>query len=73
MIRAYAEKDLSDLLKVWYAASQVAHSFLDEVFFEQERRDIPALYLPQAETWVYERDGAVVGFIALIGNRQYRK
>ncbi len=68
LIRAYEEKDLSNLLEVWYAASQVAHPFLDEAFFDQERRDIPALYLPQAETWVYERDGVVVGFIALIGN-----
>ena len=68
MMRAYDEKDLNELLEVWYSASQVAHPFLDEAFFEQERHDIAALYLPKAETWVYEVDGAVVGFISLIGN-----
>lgn len=68
MIREYEERDLSELLDAWYSASQVAHPFLDEDFFEQERRDIAALYLPNAETWVYELDGVVIGFIALIGN-----
>ena len=68
MIREYEEKDLSELLDAWYSASQVAHPFLDEDFFEQERRNIAAFHLPSAETWVYELDGVVVGFIALIGD-----
>jgi putative acetyltransferase len=68
MIRAYEERDLSELLEVWYSASQVAHPFLDEAFFAQERQNIAAFYLPHAETWVYELDGVVVGFIALLGN-----
>ncbi|MDX1524162.1 MAG: GNAT family N-acetyltransferase, partial [Anaerolineae bacterium] len=42
--------------------------FLDEEFFEQERKNIAAFHLPKAETWVYDLDGVVVGFIALIGN-----
>jgi len=68
MIREYEEQDLNQLLDVWYLASLVAHSFLNEDFFEQERKDIAALYLPNAETWVYEMDGAVVGFISLLEN-----
>jgi len=68
MIRAYEEKDLSKLIDAWYSASKVAHPFLDEDYFEQERRNIAALHLPNAETWVFKLDGVVVGFIALIGN-----
>lgn len=68
MVRGYEDKDLSQLLDVWYAASQAAHPFLDEAFFKQERRNIAERHLPDAETWVYELDGVVVGFIALIGN-----
>ena len=68
MITAYKEKDLSELLDAWYSASKVAHPFLDEDFFDQERRNIAALHLPNAETWVFKLDGVVVGFIALIGN-----
>ena len=68
MIRRYEAKDLNELLDTWYAASQLAHPFLDEAFLTQERHDIATVYLPQTETWVYEQDGVVIGFIALIGN-----
>ena len=68
MIREYEKKDLEALLNAWYSASRAAHPFLDADFFEQERSNIADLYLPNAETWVYELDGVVVGFIALLGN-----
>ena len=68
MIRPYKDTDLSDLLEAWYSASLLAHSFLDETFFERERNNIREIYLPKAETWVFEQEGVVVGFVALIGN-----
>lgn len=68
MIRKYLDTDLNELLEVWYSASKVAHYFLDESFLESEKEDIASIYLPIAETWVYEKDGKVVGFIALIEN-----
>ena len=67
-IRKYSEKDLAEVLSAWESASEVAHPFLSQGFLDQERRNIPELYLPNADTWVAEHDGHVVGFIALIGN-----
>ncbi len=67
MIRRYEERDLDDLLDAWAAASAIAHPFLPEEFLASERENIPNLYLPNAETWVFEADEKVVGFIALIG------
>ena len=66
-IRPYTDEDLGELLDVWYRASLIAHPFLSEEFFETERRQIVELWLPVAETKVYETDG-VVGFLALMGN-----
>ena len=68
MLRKYESTDLEDLLSAWAAASAVAHPFLSEQFLEQERRKILSVYLPNAETWVWETDGRVVGFVALLGN-----
>ena len=68
MIRPYKETDLGELLEAWSSASLIGHPFLDEAFFRQERNKIRDAYLPNAETWVFEQDGVVVGFIALIGN-----
>lgn len=68
VIREYAPDDLADILSVWERASALAHPFLTKAFVDQERINIPELYLPNAETWVAEEAGRVIGFIALIGN-----
>ncbi len=68
MIRPYKDKDLGELLEAWYSASSLGHPFLDEAFFQRERNRIREVYLPNAETWVFEQDGVVVGFIAVMGN-----
>jgi putative acetyltransferase len=68
MIREYQTSDEAELLQTWEAASAVAHSFLSEAFLEQERHNIPNVYLPHAETWVWDDNGQVVAFLALIGN-----
>jgi putative acetyltransferase len=68
MLRQYTDDDLDELLDVWYRASLVAHSFLSEDFLEVERCQIADHWLPMADTMVYEAEGRVVGFLALIGN-----
>ena len=68
IIREYTDQDLARVLSAWESASKVAHPFLTEQFLEQERQNIPDMYLPNADTWVAEHEGEVVGFIALIGN-----
>lgn len=68
MIRRYRNRDLEALLDVWYRASIIAHSFLPADFLEAEKREIAQTWLPMAETTVYEMDGRLVGFLALIGN-----
>jgi putative acetyltransferase len=66
VIRKYDPADLNELLDVWYHAAKIAHPFWTGDMFEQERRDITREFLPIAETWVFEREGHVVGFIALL-------
>lgn len=68
IIRKYQEEDLTDVLSSWESASKIAHPFLTKEFLEQERYNIPNVYLPNAETWVVEQEGQVIGFIALIAN-----
>jgi len=68
IIREYKDEDLNDVLSSWESASRIAHPFLTKEFLEQERYNIPNVYLPNAETWVVEQEGQVIGFIALLGN-----
>ena len=68
MIRAFDDADLHDIVEAWYRASLVAHSFLTSEFFETEREQIATQWMPSAETYVYEVDDHIVGFVALVGN-----
>lgn len=68
MIRAFSSNDLEELLDVWYRSSLIAHSFLSTEFLAEERREIADIWLPMSETMVYESNGRVVGFLALIEN-----
>lgn len=68
MIRQYQSADREEVLNVWAGASALAHPFLSQEFLELERYNIPNVYLPKAETWVWEADGRVVGFVSLLGN-----
>lgn len=67
-VRQYKSGDLDAVLSSWENASKLAHPFLKGDFLAQERKNIPAIYLPNADTWVVDVDNKVVGFIALMGN-----
>lgn len=66
VIREYQAADLSQVVAAWESGTAVAHPFLKEDFIAQERINISDVYMPNAETWVIEQDGQVIGFIALI-------
>ena len=68
IVRPYEESDLEGVLSAWENASKIAHPFLEEDFLAQERKNIPEIFLPKADTWVVEISNQVVGFIALLGN-----
>ena len=68
MLRKYQAEDIEDVLMVWSAASAVAHPFLSDDFQAAERQEIANVYLPITETWVWESDNRVLGFISLRGN-----
>jgi len=67
-IRQYKECDLDGVLSSWENASKLAHPFLKQSFIDQERYNIPNVYLPNTDTWVADISGRTVGFIALIVN-----
>lgn len=68
MIRKYTMADCEAVIEVWFAASLVATPFLSSEFLAKEREDIRTIWLPEAETWVFEGGGKVAGFLSLLGN-----
>jgi len=68
MIRKYKDSDIEEILEVWYQASRMAHPFLDADFMGMEKRNIRDVYIPNTTTWVYEKEGVILGFISMMGN-----
>ncbi|MBU0645238.1 MAG: GNAT family N-acetyltransferase [Alphaproteobacteria bacterium] len=67
MIRGYKADDTDALIAIWDMAEPLAHPFLSDEVRDQVRKDMRNIYLPNAENWVLESEGAPVGFIAMIG------
>lgn len=66
MIRKHKEEDLEQIINVWYKSSTLAHPFLSLDFMEKVKSDMTNIYIPNSETWVYEIDNFVVGFISML-------
>lgn len=69
MIRTYREIDLEEMVRIWYGASVIAHSFVPASFWASNKSAMKKKYLPLAENYVFEQDGQVAGFISLVGER----
>jgi len=68
MIRKHTPKDLDTIMNIWQKASSLAHPFLDATFVEKVSHDMRTMYIPGSETWVFEEDSTIVGFISMIEN-----
>ena len=68
MIRKHKEQDLEQIMNVWSHASALAHPFLDEKFVEKVESDMRNLYIPNSQTWLFENNDLIVGFISMIEN-----
>ena len=68
MIRKHLDNDLEQIMKVWQESSTMAHPFLNPVFVEKVKTDMRTMYIPNSETWVYENDQGIIGFISMMDN-----
>lgn len=69
MIRNYREIDLDKMVEIWYNASVIAHSFIPDSFWGSQKKEMKEKYFPLAENFVFEKEGQVLGFISLVGNK----
>ncbi len=67
MIRRFRNEDADSVMHVWLDANMQAHSFIPQEFWKSNFEYAKEQIL-KAETYVYEKDGAVLGFIGLNGS-----
>ena len=69
LIRSYRKTDLEEMVRIWYEASVIAHSFIPASFWALQKSEMKEKYLPLAENFVFEEKGQLAGFISLVGER----
>ncbi|WP_339885976.1 N-acetyltransferase [Vreelandella maris] len=68
MIREYREADIEHILDIWLSASIKAHSFARSEYWQSKVSEMRDVYIPAAETFVYEADEQIAGFYCLYGD-----
>lgn len=68
LIRDYNENDLEVMINIWFEASLVAHPFLSREFLESQKANIRKIYVPRANSSMYEDEEGVKGFISMLGS-----
>lgn len=66
-IRPLAAGDLDDVIGIWLEGNKQAHPFVDASYWEGNAAAVREA-LPQADVFVCERAGEVLGFIGLSGH-----
>ncbi|ATY88956.1 N-acetyltransferase [Pectobacterium atrosepticum] len=69
MIRPYRDLDLEPLMQLWLKSTILAHPFIHEDYWRESATAVRDIYIPQSQTWVYEEQGSLIGFISVLEAR----
>lgn len=66
MIRVFQPADMDQVAEIWLTANLQAHGFISSEYWRGNLALVKELLL-QAEVYVYEKDGEILGFVGLDG------
>jgi putative acetyltransferase len=68
MIRESQQTDIEAIVNIWLSASIKAHDFMAPEYWKSKVEDMRNIYIPASETYVYEKEGNIQGFISIYQN-----
>lgn len=66
MIRKLDNKDVNRIMEIWLESTIKAHSFIEKEYWQSNYNTVKYVYIPIAETYVYEENDVIKGFISII-------
>lgn len=66
MIREFQLKDTALVMKIWFETIIVSQDFVKQEHWEELFNGFKNNYLLNSKTYVYEKDGGIIGFVSLI-------
>ncbi|MGL4913775.1 MAG: N-acetyltransferase [Romboutsia sp.] len=70
MIRIFENKDTEKIMEIWLESTIKGHDFIEKEYWEKSYDTVKNVYIPMAETFVYEENGKIKGFISVI-NKEF--
>lgn len=68
MIRKLENKDIDKIMDIWLKSTIKAHDFIEEKYWRDNYNIVKNIYIPMADSFVYEDDKGIKGFISIINN-----
>ncbi|QDX31818.1 N-acetyltransferase [Dickeya poaceiphila] len=69
MIRPYQPQDLEPLVRLWRESTTLAHPFISPRYWQESEELVRGHYIPHSQTWVYESEQGIGGFISVMDQR----
>lgn len=63
-VRLFEFQDLDKIMDIWLQGNLEAHSFIDAEYWKKNFDSVKSV-LPNAEVYVHEEDGEILGFIGM--------
>lgn len=68
MIRNLENKDIDKVMDIWIKSTTKAHDFICKEYWQNNYKTVKDVYIPMSETFVYEDEEGIKGFISIINN-----
>lgn len=68
MIRKIEDKDINKIMDIWLTSTIDAHKFIAKEYWQNNYNTVKDVYIPMAQTFVYEDEQGIKGFISIINN-----
>lgn len=68
MIKNLRDNDIDIVMDLWKESTMEAQSFISDEYWLENYDNVKNNYLPDSDTYVYEEDGEIKGFVSLIEN-----
>ena len=68
MIRKFKEEDTTKVMTIWTKGNFQAHNFIEKDYWLENYNKVKNEFLPNSETYVYENEDEIQGFISIMNN-----
>lgn len=68
MIRKFKYNDIDIIMHIWFESTIKGHKFITKSYWEKNFDAVKNIYIPMSETFIYEDNNKIKGFISILND-----